>query len=369
MAATHNLKTCLKYLRSSNKTRDKFIRTQEYVRSTNDQFKDEAIVIPPLEGDTRWVSWRDMIAKGATPFQEASWAELLDKDQEVKEALQGSLPTHEQFEEMMASLPLLKELAIFSREAEGETYVTIPLVWPKVVRVVAFLTELASSPAQGSHLVVQALAQDAIASLTNRLMKTFVKSATTVAVVIDPRFKKLTNFPSTHRDGFWGALTTAAKDEMKRMEREQKQSPSNTGAPSQPELNKAGPVSLGSILYSDDDEEEEQPAVLSVDAEIQEYKAMTGLHGSKAEKFCPNYHADPLLWWKGVHSTGRLPILCRVARRHLSIAASSAAVERLFSYTGNRVAKGRCSMGDELLLALTLIGKNSGWLSKNGSDP
>ena len=66
----------------------------------------------------------------------------------------------------------------------------------------------------------------------------------------------------------------------------------------------------------------------------------------------PDLSKDPLDFWRG--QTQQFPILQRLARKYLAIPGSSASVERLFSYTGNRVGKKHASMGDDLLLSMML---------------
>ncbi len=47
---------------------------------------------------------------------------------------------------------------------------------------------------------------------------------------------------------------------------------------------------------------------------------------------------------------GKYPVLSRLARKYLGIRASSAACERLFSYTGHRFSKRKAKLDDENLL-------------------
>lgn len=69
--------------------------------------------------------------------------------------------------------------------------------------------------------------------------------------------------------------------------------------------------------------------------------------------FLPDMAVDPMDFWR-LHAK-KLPLLARVARKYLAIPASSAAVERMFSYTGNRVGKNFTRMSDEMLLNLMLV--------------
>jgi hypothetical protein len=69
----------------------------------------------------------------------------------------------------------------------------------------------------------------------------------------------------------------------------------------------------------------------------------------------PDSHRDPLVFWRTVMQTSKFPILLRLVKKVLGLPAASAASERLFSYTGQRVGKLMANMGDEALLRWTLI--------------
>ena len=87
-----------------------------------------------------------------------------------------------------------------------------------------------------------------------------------------------------------------------------------------------------------------------MDKEIKAYHALPALE-TKAKQ--PDMGEDPLPWWKSQAS--RFPILSSLARKFLAIPAASAAVERMFSYTGNRVGKKDANLGDDALLSLMLV--------------
>ena len=84
--------------------------------------------------------------------------------------------------------------------------------------------------------------------------------------------------------------------------------------------------------------------------ELVEYKRAEGLLDRAG---MPDMSQDPCAWWK--INADKYPILDRMARKYLAIPAASAAVERMFSYTGNKVGKKNCNLGDEVLLSMLLI--------------
>ena len=47
--------------------------------------------------------------------------------------------------------------------------------------------------------------------------------------------------------------------------------------------------------------------------------------------------------------------MIRLARKYLAVHAASAAVERMFSYTGNRVGKKHANLSDGALLDMMLV--------------
>merc|ERR1740117_2062776 len=95
-----------------------------------------------------------------------------------------------------------------------------------------------------------------------------------------------------------------------------------------------------------------------VDKELEEYYALPALE----RNFHPDMDQLPLLWWK--RHQKKLPILARLARKYLAVHADSAAVERMFSYTGNRVGKKDSALGDESLLSLMLVRSLSRFVDK-----
>ena len=95
--------------------------------------------------------------------------------------------------------------------------------------------------------------------------------------------------------------------------------------------------------------------------ELAKYHAMAALE-SRGQ---PDLSADPLEWWKNY--AAELPTLASLARKYLAIPASSAAVERMFSYTGNRVGKKDTRLDDENLLALMHVRALARFVERYGS--
>lgn len=61
---------------------------------------------------------------------------------------------------------------------------------------------------------------------------------------------------------------------------------------------------------------------------------------------------DPLIWWK--NNSYSFPYLSKLARKYLSIMASSVSVERLFSQTGNLVTPKRSNLSSNMINGLIM---------------
>ena len=108
-------------------------------------------------------------------------------------------------------------------------------------------------------------------------------------------------------------------------------------------------------FHNFDDEEPDfvEEPVVSEDRVVDELAAYEALASLETHFKLPDMSQNPLLWWKA--RVSQFPILSSLARKYLAVPAASAAVERMFSYTGNRVSKKDCNLGDESLLSLMLV--------------
>jgi len=105
-------------------------------------------------------------------------------------------------------------------------------------------------------------------------------------------------------------------------------------------------------------EPDNDPAIFGDEQELQEYHARPHWHfvepaiGNSPTRTV----GDPLVWWK--EHEAEFPRLARLARRFLSVMATSVPSERLFSKSGWIANKRRCSLSDEKLSLLTFISCN-----------
>lgn len=354
-----NLRTVIKHYRNSNKHSHILKATQKFVAHSDPRYTNSTPHTPTLDMEVRWNTTKQMIEDGATPFMETCYRQSVASSTTIADSKVGEcLPSAEDFVFVRNAMPVLSELAVLSRFSEGEKYTTISAVWPLVTKLLSSLAKIVVGGNPGQD-VCSAIAQETLVSFQKRLTKQFVKSATSVAMVLDPRSKHLAQIPPQSREGFWSALKVAAQDELERMRNEQL-----LGASVSLDVDAPNVERPAELEFSDDDDlfpvEVSDPEVtdsLDVDTEIAEYKKMPG-QDSGSPRFRPDKDANPLDWWKYVSQVQqKLPILSRVARRYLAIPASSAAAERLFFYTGERVSKKSTSLGDDMLLYLTLIAK------------
>jgi len=71
---------------------------------------------------------------------------------------------------------------------------------------------------------------------------------------------------------------------------------------------------------------------------------------------------DPFKWWAG--NQDRFPILSRLAKKYLSISATSTSSERLFSQAGNIMTAKRTQLNPKLFEKLLFLKKNHNVLGK-----
>lgn len=67
-------------------------------------------------------------------------------------------------------------------------------------------------------------------------------------------------------------------------------------------------------------------------------------------------HSDPLAWWRD--NQARFPLLSKVARKYMTICATSAPSERVFSAAGNIVTPLRSSLKPDKVNMLVFLARN-----------
>jgi hypothetical protein len=173
-----------------------------------------------------------------------------------------------------------------------------------------------------------------------------------MSTLLDPRFKGLHAIPLEARARAHVILRKSMQQEKKVGARnnteethaEEEKTAPPAGSPLKRKFyrfNTPDPVALRSDVQSSEETD--------IDREILEYEAEPALEDAAGD---PDMAQDPLAWWRA--RAGKYPIMSRLARKFLGIRASSAAVEHMFSNTGNRVSKKHARLCDEALLAMML---------------
>lgn len=98
--------------------------------------------------------------------------------------------------------------------------------------------------------------------------------------------------------------------------------------------------------FFDDDNEEMQEVIPSVDDEIQRFSSEPKLSLGDC----------PLMWWKKKQAI--YPILAKIAQKYLCTSATSVPSERVFSVSGSILTSERYSLTDEHVEQLTFLAKN-----------
>ena len=106
---------------------------------------------------------------------------------------------------------------------------------------------------------------------------------------------------------------------------------------------------LGSLLKSNDDIDDELTLSTreKVDQEVSTYLKVPRL----------DYELDPLEWWEINEST--YPTLAKLAKKYLTVPATSASSERLFSKSGKVVTPLRASLKPDKVEQLVFLAKNT----------
>lgn len=88
------------------------------------------------------------------------------------------------------------------------------------------------------------------------------------------------------------------------------------------------------------------PKRIRVDTEVRRYLQEETL----------DTHSDPLVWWRSNHA--RYPLLSKVARKYMTICATTVPSERVFSAAGNTVTPFRAALKPEKVNMLVFLSTN-----------
>lgn len=106
-----------------------------------------------------------------------------------------------------------------------------------------------------------------------------------------------------------------------------------------------GGQAVGAEEENNDDDEEEVDGEVAVREEVQRYFKLKISNASLSQ--------SPVKWWR--ERCGAFPVLSKLAAKYLSVPASSASVERVFSQAGLTLTKLRNRMGSDTLEELLML--------------
>lgn len=168
-----------------------------------------------------------------------------------------------------------------------------------------------------------------------------------IATLLDPRLKKLNFIRSDD-------IKREAIEELHCLYGDEKFGSELDGFDSTPDIHQriqrtATATSSSSnfilnALFDDNDDNNDSTVEIS---EVDDYLGLKPL----------KYDCDPLNWWK--EHTKRFPLLSKIARRYLSISATSVPSERLFSDAGLHLTARRNCLAPDLVNQLLFLKRNA----------
>lgn len=245
---------------------------------------------------------------------------------------------------------ILTPFAEATNFTQGQNIVTASYVIPCVV---GLKLEFSNMQSRYTSQLASTLKQ----SIQARLTPYEQRSVFCLAAALDPRFKLKWCTTSTMYDSTRKLLTQEAH---KSLQETTCKSETSNDTDTQTAGGQTGNVShspprkksqLFSFMATSPRSSQSVLSTTPVETEIREY----------LETPCTSGDSNPLEFWKGHEPS--YPILSRLAKRYLSVPASSAPVERIFSIGGKIFGSDRCRLSDKKFEMLMFI-KNNGQLPK-----
>lgn len=302
-----------------------------------------------LIGDvpTRWAAKYDMITR------------FLENENPIRIVLSTDrkachhLPTWQKIDILKSIVAALAPLNEFTNILSGDTYSTISSVIPLVTILIEMLNEVRNS--EGSTQLTKDIIDHAACYITAKYTDKHAPKETrlllNVCTFLDPRFKG----DYLDKEISLEALQTVMLCDLETMRNSEEDavpvSSTSTPGPSKPSTPEASVSSSLSITERLANRQSSRPTA-------------SGNWLIKAKQETVTYHdipvigieEDPLAWWK-VNSL-LFPNLALLARKYLSVPATSTPSERLFSASGNIITSKRSRLNPTVAEKLVFCYKN-----------
>ena len=235
------------------------------------------------------------------------------------------MPTDSEISAMYSFVEFMKPFVQMTEAIGGEKWVTISSVRPLIHKITHVFLQLS----EGDSAMVKEMKQLMLAKMNEYYGEGCDMEVLDKAMLLDPRFKNV-SFVSS--DILLPELKQTAR-EISRLPTSDTNASSTTTDPAVKNGGKLMSL-LNDIIHSPDDYIE---PVEKANLELQRY-----LSDVIADQFDSNGHLNPLQWWK--QNTARYPCISVLARKYLSIPATSIPSERAFSLTGHLVNEKRAAL-------------------------
>ena len=265
------------------------------------------------------------------------------------------VPTWQDMDVLNSIHTAISHLAGLTDILSGDEYVTISAVIPIVDLIEK---KLLASQSDDTELL-KSLKESIVADLKQRYQDPRIRNILDVSSFLDPRFK--TKYINDIDARLQGVKMLIESEGVALYKEAYNNNTSSTSASSasivdlvsttstapKPKKKKLGTLFKDNI---DNDEDEHESLLISpeqrISAEIKTYLDLPRL----------DFEAEILPWWKS--QSLNYPLLSMVAKKYLSICATSSPSEHLFSTSGGVVSQSRASLQPDKVNMLTFLAKN-----------
>ena len=275
---------------------------------------------------------------------------LIEQEKAIKIVLSSDrtashlMPTWQDMDVWDAINDALLPLAEFTDVMSGEKYVTGSAILPIIHLIETKVLKENSEDKTLTNDIRSAIKSDLLTRNTSDQVVNLLE----ICSFVDPRFKtKYVRNESALKDQVIaeGVATHPADSQQENLSDD---NPDNTS--DEAPVPKKKKRTLGSLLKSNDDTGIESDSEVSIGEKVNQ-EVSTYLKVPRLD-----YELDPLEWWKNNESA--YPTLAKLAKKYLTVPATSASSERLFSKSGKVVTPLRASLKPDKVEQLVFLAKN-----------